>query len=120
MAGAIDDALAGLESTKRAGIPLIVYGDAPGSNYLFGMRPAIPTTWPALDSYRTERFIQDMDGYAVSHQEKGYPLPVIITGTRCEGAKYERLLRFIAEESYRSVYEDDDYTIYVPSGGGSA
>ncbi|MBQ7680386.1 MAG: glycosyltransferase family 39 protein [Butyrivibrio sp.] len=104
-----------IDREGKSDAALFVYGDAPGFNYLLGMSPALPTTWPSLDSYRTERFVEDLGQLSVQHRDTGEPLPVVVTrptGEEANGEKDIALRRFLEEQAYGICYEDENCQVY--------
>lgn len=99
---------------------VILYGDIPGMAYLFGMEPAISTTWADLDSYDmallNEELARVAEGFAAGS------LPVMIVGrasadplTEADGLKYQKLrilTDFAAENGYRQCFENEAYRVF--------
>ncbi len=69
-----------------AGEKVILYGEIPGISYFLDMPAAISTSWPDLDSYRLERFLQDMEAVESNMDEER---PVVIVSSAVAAYKGE-------------------------------
>ncbi|MCH5256706.1 MAG: hypothetical protein J1D87_05405 [Lachnospiraceae bacterium] len=114
-----------------AGRKVILYEELPGLSYLLDMPPAISTSWPDLDSYRLERFIQDMEAVE-NNIDSDRPIIIVasaIAAYRTEDAKaYEWfgvdeeayasdekltiLLQFLEDYDYEETFCNMKYAIY--------
>lgn len=108
------DALQGLiqymEEKDMKDREVVLYGDCPGLSFILNMPFAIGTSWPDLDSYPYESFIQDI--------EKVESVPVvIIRNINAVGEqslqKKEYLSAFLNRNEYVNVYNNGTYGVYV-------
>lgn len=110
------EALAGLteymETMKKEGQEVILYGDCPGLSFILNMPFAIGTAWPDLDSYPYETFVRDLE-------ELDAAPTVIIRKTEPVGEqsrkKKEYLLDHMKQFSYENVYSNETYEVYMPA-----
>ena len=104
-----------IRKENRASDKLLQFGKAPGLSYLFGMQPAIFSTWPDLDSNTTEKFagaLSEIDGTDRAQ------LPVVIINPDFEGEvfaekKYDLLLDFLRTWKYNSVFDNGRFEVYT-------
>lgn len=119
------------EEQKFAGREVILYGEIPGLSYFLDMPSAISTAWPDLDSYRMERFEQDME-LVEENMEESRPVVIVSSGIaayRGEDAKaYEWfgvdteaydadeklqiLLSFLDTYDYEETFCNMKYAVY--------
>lgn len=89
---------------------VILYGDIPAISYIFGMQPAVYTTWSDLASNPYERLIQDLES---EWQE----LPIVIMSNAKEYAQDDRefgaIMQFMEDYGYQCSFENKDYRVYV-------
>lgn len=96
---------------------VILYGDIPALGYLFGMEPAVSSTWPDLDSYSTDKLKEQLDRLGAEDSM----LPVIIFGRAADAysadtdsLKYTKLMMlkdFAAENGYSECYANEGYIV---------
>ena len=89
---------------------VILYGDCPGVSFILNMPFAIGTSWPDLDSYPYETFVQDIENL------ESVPV-VIIRNIAADGEqslrKKEYLAAFLNSNEYVNVYNNGTYGVYV-------
>lgn len=115
------------------GREVIAYDELPGLSYLLDMPPALSTGWPALDSYRMEEYLRDMESVEAAH-ERGKNLPVIIVSAptaaylsddgeaiawfgvdmeACAADEKLQILRtFLEKYSYAECFGNAGYVVY--------
>ena len=89
---------------------VILFGDIPGLSYILDLEPAIFSTWPDLDSVKTQDFDEALMALT------GEPLVIVKgDGTNYEYAerKYNLLFFFMQEHSYDKIYDDGTYRMYA-------
>lgn len=116
-----------IQGADLTGREVILYGDIPGIGYLLDMPSALSTFWADLDSYRMAEFERDMERI-------GSP-PVVITSSPIaaylaedadgmnwfgvdqeamdEDEKLQILAAYMKEYSYREVFGNGRYVVYV-------
>lgn len=113
------------------GREVILYGEIPGISYLLDMPAAISTSWPDLDSYRLERFYQDMET-VTDNMETERPIVIVSSaiaaykgedaeayewfGVDTEGydadEKLAALLTFLDAYGYEETFCNMRYAVY--------
>ena len=114
-----------------SGREVILYGELPGLSYFLDMPTAISTAWPDLDSYRLQRFEQDME-VVRTNMETNRPIVIVSSGIaayRSEDAeayewfgvdekayhadeKLALLLQFLDDYNYEETFCNMKYAIY--------
>ena len=112
--GDLEELATALYDNKRNGAKAVFFGGIPGVAYVLDIEPAIDTTWPDLDSYSTDKFVTALENVAASGEE----LPIVIIGKRpveyaSFASKREELEDYMFENSYRSVFENDSYELFI-------
>jgi len=102
---------------------LLCYGNLPGLNYVTGLRPAIPTLWPDLESYAAEDFRSALQQAAAEESA-----PVVILSAEAkrrifEGSEAENtpalsekdgcMKAFLTGNGYEIKYEDAEFILYA-------
>ena len=95
------------------GKDVLLFGSVPGLSYIFDMKPAISTTWPDLDSFSVEHFLEDLSNIPADENSR----PVIITGSDIPeyanaSGKYDILLDYISNHGYNKVFESNRFVVY--------
>ncbi len=120
-----------------SGKEVLLYGDVPGLSYLLDMPTAISTSWTDLDSYRMERFRQDMMQLIGKMELGQQSAPVVIVSSavgayldddaeaaRLLGAdlsayaddeKLQLLQQFMADYGYVETFYNARYVVYTVS-----
>lgn len=105
---------------------LVTYGEAPGLNYLFGMRPGLSSTWPDLASFLSEeRFakeLRELSGVALTGHTEALPVvilrradrgaaEIVVDQTSQEGRKGGLLADYLEKTGYVSILETEHYVV---------
>lgn len=89
---------------------VVLYGECPGLSFLLNMPFAIGTSWPDLDSYPYETFVEEL-----KELEKA-PMVIIrnmsLSSPQSEKKK-EYLNVFLSQNEYINVYDNGAYGVYV-------
>ncbi len=104
-----------IKEEKMTSDKLLQFGKAPGLSYLFGMEPAIFSTWPDLDSNTVAKFDAALAELDTQPAEE---LPLIVVNPDFEGEvsareKYEHLLDFIDTQKYNKVFDNNRFVVYT-------
>ena len=95
---------------------VILYGDIPAVSYIFGMEPAIFTTWADLDSNSADKLSRNLDLLYESGKT-----PVVIIGKEAikkrsasgkKDKKHDIIENFIEKSGYKKVYEDALFEVF--------
>ncbi|WP_026506450.1 hypothetical protein [Butyrivibrio sp. MC2013] len=113
----LDSLYSFLESEDLLDHKLLQFGDAPGLSFLFGMEPAIETTWPTLSSNSVEFFDRQLleaegDIVIITRRDLGEVVP----GEDALGRKIGSMLDYIDDKGYNIVFGTDNLDVYVRSG----
>ncbi len=104
-----------IRKENRASDKLLQFGKAPGLSYLFGMQPAIFSTWPDLDSNTVDKFDTALAELETLSEEE---LPLIVVTPGFDGevsaeAKYEHLVDFMELRKYNKVFDNNRFVVYA-------
>ncbi len=108
---------------------LVTYGEAPGLNYLFGMRPGLSSAWPDLASFLPEeRFakeLRELSGVALTGHTEALPVVILRRADReaaeintdrtsQEGRKGGLLADYLEQTGYVTAFETEHYVVKQP------
>ena len=119
------------EEEELTGREVILYGNIPGLSYFLDMPAAISTSWTDLDSYRLERFYQDMEAVEAD-MDNNRPVVIVSSAIAAykgedaeayewfgvnvkaydEDEKLAVLLAFLDEYGYEETFCNMRYAVY--------
>ena len=97
-----------------------MFGNVPALSFYFGLRPALSSTWPDLQSFAYQKFEEEM-----AELDKEEKKPVVIMSAnptdigKDESAgeslrkKVECLEKFMSENSYKQGFSNDSFVVYI-------
>lgn len=99
-----------LEESALLDKQVILYGDIPAISYIFGMEPAIYTTWSDLASNPYERLVKDLE-------QEWQELPVLILSNAkvyaADDEEYTAIMDFATYYEYQCTFENEAYRVYT-------
>lgn len=91
----------------------IVLGNVPGLHYLLGLRPALDTAWPDLDSYPTASMEEAL---AALGEEEARPLVILHYEEQAQSEsaedKWELIGDYLTEHQYTLAWEGRHYEVW--------
>ena len=96
-----------LEENELLDKKVILYGNIPCISYIFGMEPAIYTTWPDLDSNTLERLEESLENIEET------PVIILARDWEDDSKKAYAITQYMYLNDYHCTYFNDDFFVYT-------
>ena len=95
-------------------VQLLTFGNAPGLHVVFGLRPALSTTWPDLDSFPAEELRKELQALEAAGIRPLVILRSSAAAYATSESKREMLRAFLRRGDYTEIKVNEEYTVMVP------